>query len=95
MIRMNTRDGNTCGAATIVYVFGPIWLLSGQSKKKERGRSNIRQCTGQELVSESQALTEKEPRQVEPPGTIHTRAEGPTVQLCGDSNVAEKSIDDH
>ena len=27
--------------------------------------------------------------------SIHTREEGTTIQVCGDSNVAEKWINDH
>ena len=38
----------------------------------------------------------KEPRKLGPPdSSIYTRTEGTTVQLCGNSNVAEKRINDH
>ena len=40
-------------------------------------------------------MKEKTPRDLGPKDiSVHTRSEGPTLQLCGDSNVAWKWIND-
>ena len=69
-----------------------LWRIGKISSLLHCTVSNIRQCTvGDKLKAEC-----KEPRVVGPPDTsMHIRGEGPTIQLCGDRNVAEKWVNCH
>ena len=66
-----------------------------RKSKSEDREKKIMEKTPRDLGPEDgdNKFKEKTPRDLGPEdSTLHTRSEGPTVQLCGDSNVTCKGI---
>ena len=99
-------DDTIVGVFGIIVLASGLGNKNGASKEKKRQTAeDKRDDVTFALLSVKHAATHKsrigdkknpnnerkEPRQVEPPdASIHTRTEGATVQLCGDSSAAEK-----
>ena len=79
---LNSKQGGALADKTqfATITLDNVKLSTVQRKKKEKGKK----------------VDEKTPRVLGPADTIiHTREEGPTVQFCGDSEVAETWINGH